>query len=534
MFKTYSFNIRENSDKSSYDDIIYRYTGMYFKLFNNVDSLDDKDFIAENRDKYNFSRDMYNSCCEDVKMMHKSAAEIKQEKEEKIKEINEWFDEYDKKPSHTKKQKHHRRKLIKTKEFLIRTKDNGICFGGKHILRQITELHNKIRNTQDKTEIYKLDGRLRNLKSTYKSNRERTIFIVGRANDDGNRHVDFHLDENYIIFKFDKNTHVRLDLTQMHGSERQQTILKLQELAVNKDIPITVRLGRHKVHISFDTEIVYGYGFDTKAFNIAVKDNPELDKATIRQEFFKEQESRKLDGKIVNRVAGFDLNPAELGFSIVDVDENGEVVNIVFHHAYHVGFYVNKKKMSRRDRNKYYYELAMCVKDAFKHCVHYKVSMVSVEELKKITTKDLKSNSKYFNRITKNNWNRKLQIELINSYCSKYGILYREVEAYYSSFIGNMMYKIYDCCAAAVELARRGYLKFNKNCKNRVYPRISNDVYQYMCYLVGCEITKPSWMKCLKIFKMFDSVLNEGWWRNKNFTEGKYLNTKKSNVVFRY
>ena len=175
----------------------------------------------------------------------------------------------------------------------------------------------------------------------------------------------------------------------MHGKERQLDIQRLQRLAENNEIPITVRLGRHKVHLSFDTEILYGYGFDTKAFNIAVKENPDVDKTIIRQEFFKEQESRKLDGKIVNRVAGFDLNPSELGFSVVDVDENGEVVNIVFHHAYYVGHYVNKKKMSRRDRNKYYYELVMCIKDAFKHCVHYKVSMVSVEELKKITTKDV-------------------------------------------------------------------------------------------------------------------------------------------------
>ena len=36
MIKTHTFNIRKNSDKETYDDIIFRYTGMYFKLFNNL------------------------------------------------------------------------------------------------------------------------------------------------------------------------------------------------------------------------------------------------------------------------------------------------------------------------------------------------------------------------------------------------------------------------------------------------------------------------------------------------------------------
>ena len=530
---TLNLNIRKNQNVDELNNIIYNYTGAFYDIFNHIDSIGDEEYIQKCRDKYNLPKSIYGFCCIDAKMTLKSHEEIVEEKNIKIEEIDKKLKEYkekkEKKGELTKKEKYHVCKLISKLAWLTKTKDKGVCFGSKHTLRQIT----KLKNILDRSE--KQDQRLRVLKADFKRDRKRSIFLWGAANEGGNRHVDFHLNENYIIFKYNKDTHIRLDLVEFKGTKRKNIIKSLQKMIDNKEIPVTVRISSNKVHLTLDNEILNGYGFNTVAYNYDVKTNKDKTKTVkdIKKEHYEYQRQKKVKDKLINRCAGVDMNPMEIGFSIVDLNaETGEVEKIIFHRAYDLRYYVEQKNISTKERNKYKHEVICCYDDIFRLCKHFKVSMFSFEELTKITTKKVEDYGVYFNRITKNIWNRKLQVNIIKSRCDEQGIIYRDIDVQYSSFIGNIKYGLYDCCSAAVEIARRGYNKYGKKF---LYPTISDDDCKKMSYLAGYDvIKKDSWVGFYKKLKSKSSDTNEELWRNKDSIVGNYLNTRKSKVVFRY
>jgi len=147
-----------------------------------------------------------------------------------------------------------------------------------------------------------------------------------------------------------------------------------------------------------------------------------------------------------------------------------------------------------------------------------------VEDLE-FKSKDKKS--KEFNRQTKNIWHRTLTTNMINKNCNELGIIKVEVNPVYSSFIGNLIHNEYDCIASALELCRRGAVKYIKN--SNFYPPMV--IFpEKLSYLLEnkIDIEIDTWDK------LFHEITNTRLsYRNKDLSlfSGKCLESNKSNVT---
>ena len=532
MNQTFNFDIKAVDDKDYFDQILYDQTGLYYRIHSNPSLITNEFFVEDCLLAFNCDKTIFDYAVKDVEMMWSSEAEIKKEKDLEANEVNGRLRELKAIKNLTDNQKREKKNLLKKLCIYNRNKKKGICFGGKETLRQITKIKQK--STQTKKD----KRRLRKLEKEFFLNRERNIFLWGKSAEGGNRKVDFYLEDNYIILKMNKKKHLRIDLVPQHGKKRTKTVAKIQEMINNDEIPVTIRVCRDKICVSFDNEILSGYSLDVQGFNEAVKNNPGKPRKEIRQEFREIQTQKKLENKITKRVAGIDDNPHVIGFSICDVDSEDEVKSIIERKGFDISYYTMQKNLSKKDREKFQFELVKIFDYIIKQCNHYKVAYFGFEELKGITNNPIQTNSTYFNRITKNVWYRTLKTNLIKVRCDEYGIIWNEVDPKYSSFIGNIKQNIYDPIAASTEIGRRAKIKYLPNKGNRIFPSINTEDYERMIHLIGHDVSNiKTWKSLKKVFdkkKNSDKPDNGGWWRNKSCTVGNYLYTEKSNVRICY
>ena len=86
-----------------------------------------------------------------------------------------------------------------------------------------------------------------------------------------------------------------------------------------------------------------------------------------------------------------------------------------------------------------------------------------------------KGNGKYFNRLCNNVWKRNLFVNKLKSLSLLCNFSLVEVNPCYTSFIGNVIYgneTTPDMIAASIEIARRGYKKFDRSW---FYPSIRDE-----------------------------------------------------------
>ena len=108
-----------------------------------------------------------------------------------------------------------------------------------------------------------------------------------------------------------------------------------------------------------------------------------------------------------------------------------------------------------------------------KLCKTWKVSKLAIEDLKfkkfdKFWNKDL-------NRLCRNKFRYSFVKSHLTTLCNVYGVELIEVNAAYSSIIGNFKHGSDTCpdmVAASIEIARRSYKKFQKGW---IYPKIIKD-----------------------------------------------------------
>jgi len=496
-----------------FDDYQYRVTGLFYDLYNSFELSEDKGFIAEMLEKHRLDKTLYEYTVENVKMSIASYVEIIKEKQKKIDELKSDLEKLDKKKKLTKKENVTRIRTIKKLSSLEKAVNKDVCFGGKENLRNITRLKQKTKLT--KKEKKNLDKTL----NLYQKERKRNIYLLGKAVEGGNRKIDFHLKENYIVFKPEKGVKIEFHFSKLKSKKRIEILHKLQGLADNNSIPITVRLSKDKISLTYDNEILSGYGFKTTECNTKLKDAPKEKRKAIRKEFYDEQKERKLEGKVHNRAASVDMNPEVVGFSIVDIDGEYEVDNLVFKKHYDLSKYVNNeytsKEAARINNIKHKEELIRIYKEIFNYCKHYKVAYFGYENLDNINNDTLNEKSRRFNRITKNQWHRNLQTGQIVKRSDNLGILHEDVKPEYSSFIGNMKTDLFDPVASSTEIARRAYVKFIKDIGSKwIYPSIDETTYEKMSYLLGENVNGKTWNSVYAMFKKKSTCEFGGWWRN--------------------
>ena len=299
---------------------------------------------------------------------------------------------------------------------------------------------------EDKVEKHKkvIFGGLNNLikylkkkisKEEYKSNKLLPITIQGEACKDGNRHIDFRiLDENKIVFKFNKENHYEIVLPELKKNLKKELYL-IDELVKEDKIAVTVKITSSYVCFTYDECIL------------------------------KEEVKRKL---LSNRILGIDMNPNYIGFSILEFDKKNEfkVLKKEVLDLSKLNTTLNLKssdikKKYQNDKRKF--ETIECAKHIINISKVYMCSKIAIEDLSIKSSN--KGKGKNFNRKCNNEWLRSLFTNNLKKRCNLNSIELVEINACYTSTIGNVLYGSSTCpdmVASSIEIGRRGYKKYEK------------------------------------------------------------------------
>ena len=319
-------------------------------------------------------------------------------------------------------------------------KDEKVIFGGK------------------KNFFDRLEGKIS--KEEYQLKRLLPLYSVGEAPQKGNRKFQIE-DENTIIFKLSRKEHITLNLVGV--SKRYRDYLnQLITLQINKTIPITYKLDTKSVYISFDLN--------------------------------KLKNNLKVQDKIKDRIFSIDLNPNYIGYSVVDWKSDGTYkivktgsISLKALNDYDDSLkgkgYSSQSKERKYISNKRNHEVIQIAHRLSKLANHYGCEIFSLEDLN-IKQGD-KGKGRKFNKLCNNQWSRNLLVSQIKKMNCLYKIRTLEVQPQYSSFIGNLVYRVHklpDYVLASIEIGRRGYefyhqyiLKDKKMEKNIVFGNYEKD-----------------------------------------------------------
>ncbi len=264
-------------------------------------------------------------------------------------------------------------------------------------------------------------------KEEWRESRLLPLVFYGETNRFGNRFFDLrNINNGEILFKLE-GSKIRIPIS-INANKHKRDLEAITHYCSLKQIPVTIKLSHNRIWISYDETCLSGSLTSSKDF--------------IRYEG--EVRSKRLD-----RYLAIDSNPNCLGYCIVDRD-----LNILYKGALELDSGISQDK--RR------YEIAHCVKFLFGLVKSYRVSYVVIEDLSGIDRGSYGNRAS--NRKNKLEWCRNLIYDLVRRRCNESQTVLREVKAYYSSFIGNLIYNEYDPIASSIELARRGINKYKKSC----------------------------------------------------------------------
>jgi IS605 OrfB family transposase len=261
-------------------------------------------------------------------------------------------------------------------------------------------------------------------KDTFKEDKYLPIVNYGELKRKGNRKFKIDIDNNKIIFKLNRNNHIDLFLPKLKINY-QKELFKIQSLMFENKLKVSFKLDKKYVYISYEE-------IKNEVYNL--KDD---------------------------RVLGLDLNPNNIGISILEFSKDN---NFKIIYKSNISLFKNNKL----NKNKKDYNIIMISKQITKIMLAFNVKNISIEDLTMMTKQHNKG--KKYNKMCNNDWNRNLFINNIKKRCKIFGINIYEVHPAYTSIIGNLKYEYFDPINASIEVARRGYL-FNKLfIKNSFYP----------------------------------------------------------------
>lgn len=272
-------------------------------------------------------------------------------------------------------------------------------------------------------------------KEEYRKQRLIPINIQGEKLYKGNRLFNFDFQNSKLTFKLSKNNHKEIQVYLPRGKQLKE-LLKIQELAEQKQITVTVSFNNDYVWITFDESLL-----------------------KLEEEF------KNLKN---NRVLGLDLNPNYIGLSVLEFNSKDKFK--ILHKQIFDFTKLNQKSgkvstnsLTKYLKNKSKFEKIQVCYDIIKLLDYWKCSKLCIEDLN--IKNSNKRNGKAFNRLCNNVWNRSLIINKLKMLSKIYNFELVEVNPVYSSFIGNVLYGNNECpdmIASSIEIARRGFKKFEK------------------------------------------------------------------------
>ena len=349
-----------------------------------------------------------------------------------------------------------------------RNESKKVIFGGKSLYRRY------LRKLINKEEFDK--------------QRQLPISSQGEMLQKGNRMFDFHFDNQLLVFKISKKKHIEIQLGNIHRT-LQKELNKLNELCYNKKATVSIKLSNEYIWITYDEKLLCN----------SVKFNKLKD----------------------NRVMGLDMNPNYIGLSVIEFDKEDKF-KVLYKQVFDLKVLTDKNTST----NKRQYEIIKICHTISNLINYWKCKKLSIEELN-IKSSD-KGQGKNFNRLCNNVWDRTLMSNKLMMLSNIYGYELVKVNPVYSSFIGNLVYgneTTPDMVAASIEIARRGYKKYEKNW---FYPVFDIDCLdeRWKQTLAGVKDWKNAFLK-IKNSKVKYRVLLNDIVQNAVFS--KY--NKKSKVI---
>ena len=427
-----------------------------YAVFGNKNKKDATEFIQE---KFNLNDIEARSLYSDVQMKVSQTITNNENKLADIKEIEKEIKKLSKKKDKTKKENRVffglRKKLAAKQDSISR----DITFGSKKILKRLGYLSNCKGETieqDDGTEIV-VDKELIKIKKEYDEQRILSVFLIGESNQKGNRFFDFDFSNRTITYKYNKNKHIKI----VYRTNRryQNTLEQLKYFIDNKTIAISVRMDIKKIVLTFDDSILSGNHIDEVKLKKGVaelkKSVPLGDDLTAKikslyRKAYLDLETKNLVGRKSNRLLCVDKNPNYIGCTIIDFfpDKKFKIIHAWFYDLTQL----NKKGTSAEKRK---YGICNMWKDVFATFAYYKCGYFVVEKLNIPFNEIVNDKSKEANRQIKNIWNRELTDKIITKYINKYAINKNEINAAYTSTVGNVLHPYNDPVNAAIALGVR-------------------------------------------------------------------------------
>ena len=299
-------------------------------------------------------------------------------------------------------------------------------------------------------------------KEEFKEKRLSKLHIVGESNQHANRFIRINSDLCGFTFKPSRSTNIQLTINGRYKCYNS-ILEQLYILQQDKQIPLTYQLDDEYIYVTYD---------ETKVYNPCYR-------------------------PIVDRAFAIDLTPNYVGWSVVDWKGSSEfkVISSGVISTKDINDLDNKlnglpstDKKRQYINNKRSYEVYEIAKYLVQIATHYRCELFITEDLS-IKSND-KGLGKRFNKLVNNQWNRSKMVENLKKRCNIAGIRFLSVQADYSSFIGNFLYRdleLPDMVLASIELGRRGYefslqyiKKLKDKVKNIIFPLISDFEDRYV------------------------------------------------------
>lgn len=322
-------------------------------------------------------------------------------------------------------------------------------------------------------------------KEEYKKSKNFGILSNGQAYNRGNRLFSIDTENNKIIYKRSCKEHYDLIIKEKLSEKRKNILKTIQLMMSERKLPITFKLKNDIVYIHYDESIIESNKRFSKVFN--------------------------------NRILGIDLNPNYFGISIIEFDKYDNF-KIIYKEL------IDITELQKKSRNKIHFELFQINHHILKLCKTWHVGKISIEDLKILHKTKFKNRK--LNGICKNTFRYSFIKNHLKTLCNIFGVELIEVNAAYSSIIGNFSHGSDGCpdpIASSIEIARRSYKKFEKGwfqphfiSKDRLRQVLGNQwkkelEYGYNCWKKLAGIIKKSKLKYRFQLNPLNAVLSKNY-----------------------
>ena len=268
-------------------------------------------------------------------------------------------------------------------------------------------------------------------KEEYKAKRLIPMTFSGETRHNGNRMFNLDIEHNMVVFK--PKCKVKIPIQFVCSKKQKEELMQAQELCLKKEFAVAISLNNNYVSFCFDEE-----------------------KINKDQFFFKNLKE--------NRVLGIDQNPNYLGISVIEFAEDNsfKVLHKQVFDITQLTKKSNSSKGSNRIANKRKFETLNIAYEVDKFIKSWKCKKLVIEDLK------FENNfiDKNRNRLCRNSWDRRLFANKLKTLAKLHGYEAVEINPCYTSQIGNILYgneNTPDMIAASIEIARRGFKKYQKS-----------------------------------------------------------------------